>query len=35
VIGLALFTAIRKAYPPLVRIGNLGYEVSLPEDSKQ
>ena len=35
VIGLALFTAIRKAYPPLVRIGNLGYEVSVPEDSKQ
>ncbi len=24
VIGIALFTAVRKAYPPLVRLGNLG-----------
>lgn len=24
VIGLALFAAVRKAYPPLVRLGNLG-----------
>ncbi|MDD6461555.1 MAG: ECF transporter S component, partial [Bifidobacteriaceae bacterium] len=24
VIGIALFSAVRKAYPPLVRLGNLG-----------
>jgi uncharacterized membrane protein len=33
-VGLTLFTAIRKAYPPLVRFGNLGYEMSLPRNGK-
>ena len=24
IVGFALFTAVRQAYPPLVRLGNLG-----------
>ena len=27
VVGMALFSAVRKAYPPLVRMGNLGFKV--------
>lgn len=28
IVGFALFSAIRKAYPPLVRLGNLGVKAS-------
>lgn len=28
IVGLALFSAVRKAYPPLVRLGNLGVKTA-------
>lgn len=28
VVGFALFSAVRKAYPPLVRLGGLGVKAS-------
>ncbi|MBT1160958.1 MULTISPECIES: ECF transporter S component [Bifidobacterium] len=28
IVGLALFSAVRKAYPPLVRLGNLGVKAA-------
>ena len=28
IVGLALFSAVRKAYPPLARMGNLGIKTS-------
>lgn len=31
VIGIALFSAVRKAYPPLVRLGNLGVNAAADE----